>query len=586
MKRITILFCIILGLGVLGIIILFNYQRSVEPKIQKQLIGSASSSQLIESFPLSKALSSTPTDLIEDQKSTGLELNGNGMLQRFPRALKPLEILSFDEIGGEFGRRVRRTIVSTNSTLGKVLVLEHIAGNKIMKSEFFSAEHLVVPIAKNTNENEIAASIEQNGFRVTKPFPDSAFVYAHLESETPSSLLKSLELLSNKLKGFASVELDGAGCGGGEPSDPSYSLQWHHQKIGSQDSWDITEGDDSIIVAVLDTGVSLYLTEFNGRITNGYDYANNDSDPSDDHGHGTAVAGVIASNANNGLLVAGVDWKCKLMPVKVLNSNNWGYYSWWAAGVSYAKNNGAHVINLSAGGTGSSSSLTSAINSAISAGVIFVTITQNDGAGSISYPGSLLQAITVGATDDSDIKSSFSNWGPEIDLVAPGRNIYTIDQNGSLVGWLGTSFAAPLVTGTAALLLSINPDLDQDSVADLLVAGAEDQVGDIKDVAGFDNRYGWGRLNTYNSIILAQTSPSITMLPNKDVRLRWRPSQNAESKKPYKLQWSDTLGDWKTINSPSISYGSIAEWIDNGFETGASLESSDKRFYTIRIGME
>ena len=504
MKRFIVLFCIILGLGMLGFVILLNYQISSEPKIQKQLIGSASSSQLIESFPLSEAPSLIPMDLIDDQRSTGIELNGDGMLHRFPRALKPLQILSFDEIRGESGRRIKRTIVSTNSTLGKVLVLEHIAGNKIMKSEFFSAEHLVVPIAKNTNENEIAASIKQNGFRVTKPFPDSDFVYAHLESETPSSLIKSLELLSNKLKGFTSVELDGAGCGGGEPSDRSYSLQWHHQRIGSQDSWDITQGDDSIIVAVLDTGVSSYLTEFNGRIANGYDYANNDSDPSDDHGHGTAVAGVIVSNANNGLLVAGVDWKCKLMPVKVLNSNNWGYYSWWAAGVSYAKNNGAHVINLSAGGTGSSLSLTSAINSAISAGVIFVTITHNDGAGSIKYPGSLSQAITVGATDRNDIKSSFSNWGPEIDLVAPGLDIYTIDQNGTIGGWSGTSFAAPLVTGTAALLLSINPNLDQESVATLLSAGAEDQVGDTQDVAGFDNQYGWGRLNT----CLLYTSPS------------------------------------------------------------------------------
>ena len=411
-------------------------------------------------------------------------------------------------------------------------------------------------------------------------------MYVHLESETPSSLLRSLELLSNKLKGVASVELDGAGYGGGEPSDPSYSQQWHHQKIGSQDSWDITQGDDSIVVAVLDTGVNMYLPELNGRIVNGYDYSNNDSDPSDDHGHGTAVAGVIASNANNGLLVAGVDWKCKLMPVKVLNSANWGYYSWWAAGISYAKNNGANVINLSAGGTASSSNLTSAINSAISAGVIFVTITHNDGDGSVRYPGSLSQSITVGATDRSDIKSSFSNWGPEIDLVAPGRDIYTIDQNGTLGVWQGTSFAAPLVAGATALLLSINPDLDQDSVADLLCAGAEDKVGDTEDAAGFDNRYGWGRLNIYNSIILAQTSPSISVLPNKDVHLSWRPSRNAESKKPYKLKWSNAVGEWTTINSPSISYHSTAEWIDNGSEAGAPLGSSDKRFFAIEIGME
>lgn len=586
MKRFSIFLYVFLGLAVLGIATLFQYKVSGKSKTPQQPIKSAASSHIKESFPHSVAPISISKPVIDDHQGSDSEVKTAEILRRVPQALKPREVISFDEIEGELERRVRRVIVSTESALGKILILEHIGDATIMQREIFSAEHLVVPIAKNANENVIAASIEQSGFRVTKPFPESDFLFAHLEVETPSALFESFEYLSSNLKGLANVELDGAGSGGGVPSDPSYSLQWHHQKIDSQASWDITQGDDSIIVAVLDTGVNMNLSEFSGRIVNGYDYVNNDSNPSDDHGHGTAVAGAIAANANNGVLVAGVDWKCKLMPVKVLDSSNWGYYSWWAAGVNYAKNNGARVINLSAGGTGSSSALTSAINNVISDGVVFVTITQNDGIGSVSYPGSLTQAITVGATERNDTKTSFSNWGPQIDLVAPGRDIYTVNRYGNLDWWWGTSFAAPQVAGASALLLSIHPDLNQDSVAALLLAGAEDQVGGTQDVAGFDNYYGWGRLNIYNSILLAQTSPSVEVLPNKDLRLRWQPPQNAEFKNPYKVKWSNDMSSWNTINSPSITYDSTAEWIDDGSETGAPLDSSGKRFYIIEIGIE
>lgn len=587
MKLSSIFTCTLFSLGALGLGLLLKDKIISEDRLLQQAPGQASPNLVKELGSQSTGLISTPTPLTQDQRDVNLELKKTAVqiLSRVPQALKPRAVISFDETDNRSGENIRRAIVATDSALGKLLILEHVEEGQIVL-HFYSAEHLIVPLEQNTNEKEITSSIIQSGFKVTKPFPEADFLYAYLDVETPSALFDSFDLLSAKLKRLADVELDGAGSGGGAPSDPSYSLQWHHKTIDTPDSWDITQGDRSIIVAVLDTGINTSLSEFSGRIVSGYDYANNDSTPWDDHGHGTAVAGAIAANANNGVLVAGVDWKCKMMPVKVLDSSNWGYYSWWAAGVNYAKNNGARVINLSAGGSGSSSALTSAINKAISDGVIFVTITQNDGIGSVSYPGSLPQSITVGATERNDAKASFSNWGPEIDIVAPGRDIYTVNRYGNLDWWWGTSFAAPQVAGAAALLLSLKPDLEQASVAAFLIAGAEDQVGSSQDVAGFDNYYGWGRLNIYNSILLARTSPSIEVLPNRDIRLTWEPSPNAESKTPYKLKWSSNMVDWDTIYSPSISYGSTAEWIDNGSETGASPESLDNRFYMIEIGME
>lgn len=584
MKRLPLLLCVLIALGGLGLGLLLQARRMSEPKVLQQTQGQKSPSLAKKSDAASTEPMSIITPTIQahpniEQEKTALEL-----LWRVPQTLRPRAVMGFDEPDNHTDGVIRRAIVATDSTLGKMLILEYKEQDRIVQ-HLYSAEHLVVPLGQITHEKRILSTILQGGFNVTKPFPDADFFYALLDVETPSALFDLFDSLSAELKGLADVELDGAGSGGGTPSDPSYSLQWHHLAIDSPDAWDRTQGDDSIIVAVLDTGVNTSLPEFSGRIVSGYDYANNDSNPADDHGHGTAVAGAIAANANNGVLVAGVDWKCKLMPVKVLDSSNWGYYSWWAAGVNYAKNNGARVINLSAGGSGSSSILTGAIDSAINDGVVFVTITQNDGVGLISYPGSLTQAITVGATERNDTKSSFSNWGPQIDIVAPGRDIYTVNRNGNLDWWWGTSFAAPQVSGVAALLLSINPALDQNSVAALLVAGAEDQVGDSLDVAGFDNYYGWGRLNAYNSILLAQTLPNIAVLPNRDIRLTWAASPNAEFKNPYKIKWSSNMIEWNRVDSPQISYGSTAEWIDDGSETDPPSESF-KRFYLIEIGME
>ena len=309
------------------------------------------------------------------------------------------------------------------------------------------------------------------------------------------------------------VEPDEMGTGGATiPTDPNFSAQWHHRNIAkpsasihTPDAWDMTRGSNSVLVAVLDTGCQTNLAEFSGRVVPGYNFVSDSANTADDHGHGTAVAATLCANANNGAGIAGVDWRCRLMPLKVLDQNNIGLYSWWAQAIDYAVSNGCKVINLSAGGSGSDFTLTRAITNAIAHGVIFITITHNDGTGAIRFPGSLPGSITVGATDEQDRRAGFSNYGPEIDLVAPGTNIATISRTGTLQKWWGTSFAAPQVAGVCALLASVRPLLDQEQARALLCAGADDQVGDATDTPGFDYYFGWGRLNAYNSVLLAQT---------------------------------------------------------------------------------
>jgi thermitase len=426
---------------------------------------------------------------------------------------------------------------------------------------------------------EVVDAFPENGAQGGKP-DLNRFKFLKLKSRTkPDEVIK--RLTRHPLVEY--IELDHVGTGGATPNDPNYVSQWHLPKIAAPNVWDITTGSSNTIVAVLDTGLNNSNGEFTGRTVGGYDFVQNDSNPADDHGHGTAGAGVIAANANNSTLVAGVDWKCKIMPIKVLDANNSGFYSWWASGLDWAVAHGCKVANLSAGGGSSDTTLKQSILNAISNGVILVTITHNDGVGTIRFPGNLTNCITVGATDQQDRKSAFSNYGPEIDLVAPGTNIVTVWYTGGVGYWWGTSFSAPQASGVAALLASLKPSITHEQVQTLLCAGAEDQVGDANDLAGFDNYYGWGLLNAYNTLLLAQTQPSATR-SNAQVILSWRSPTNAVSKKPYRIEFANgSSGPWTTLTTSSnFTYGMTnTSWRDTGSETGGLPAAS--RFYRVKI---
>ncbi len=381
------------------------------------------------------------------------------------------------------------------------------------------------------------------------------------------------------------VEPDGIGTAGLVPNDPSFSLQWHHfnstkpsASIHTPEAWDITQGSTNVLVAVLDTGLGADLAEFTNRVVPGYNFVSGNTNTSDDNGHGTAVAGVLCANANNGSFGAGVDWQCQLMPIKILDSTGSGTYSWFAQGIDYAVAHGCKVINLSAGGTSTNTSVSISILNAIASGVIFVTITHNDSAGTIRFPGRLNQCITVGATDQNDDRCGFSNYGPQIDLVAPGTNIYTAGIFGNLQNWWGTSFSAPMVSGVSAILAGLRPGIGQDEVNSLLCLGAEDLVGDANDTPGFDNYYGWGRLNAYNTVLLATTRIDSVQLTNGFPQLSWVSPSNASNKAPYYVEYATTLnGPWTTVTD-SFSYQT-----NRTYWTDPAAGNNNARFYRVRI---
>lgn len=280
------------------------------------------------------------------------------------------------------------------------------------------------------------------------------------------------------------------------PNDPRFTEQWALEKIKAPTAWDTTTGAETVIVAVLDTGVDLEHPDLQGRLVPGRNFLQKDSPPQDDGGHGTHVAGTIAATLNNNIGVAGVAAGASIMPLKVLNSRGAGRDSTVATGVRWATDNGARIINMSFGGTQISPVLTEAVAYATSRGVVIVVAAGNEATSQPNYPAATEPAIAVAATNPRDEKPGFSNYGPWIALSAPGSSILSTHWDGSAsYRWMsGTSMAAPHVTGVIALLLSIRPSLTIAEVGEILRSTA-DPLG--------DTTLGAGRLNAAQAIATA-----------------------------------------------------------------------------------
>jgi len=340
------------------------------------------------------------------------------------------------------------------------------------------------------------------------------------------------------------AERDYAGYGDGEvdlgsaaphplalyPDDPLFPLQWDLRNTGqavggiagkpgidinASAAWDITTGDQSTVLAVMDTGIALKAPDFAGRLLPGYDFVNNDNDPSDDYGHGTNVASIAAATGANGIAVAGVNWRCRILPIKILDNKSSGFYSWWASGFAYAADHGANVINISAGGSSPSQALADSVTYAASKGVIIVACMMNDNNETPYYPAAYPNVIAVGAINNRGERAvpfcysstSGSNYGSHIGFVAPGERILGLDyQNPSQSStWCGTSQATPLVSGIISLMYAINPKLTFQQAYDALKAGAQDLVGPpSEDTPGWDKYFGWGKVDAYKSLLAAQ----------------------------------------------------------------------------------
>ena len=298
------------------------------------------------------------------------------------------------------------------------------------------------------------------------------------------------------------------------PNDPYYgSYQWNLPKIRAPQAWDVITGTAGVWIAIVDTGVDYNHPDLaSSRLWLGWDFANGDNNPMDDHGHGTHVAGIAGANTNNGQGVAGVCWGCDLLAVKVLRADGVGYDSWVAQGIRYAADWGVAfgkrtVINLSLGSPDPSRVLADAVAYAQGQGALIVAAAGNNGQNQPFYPAAYPGVIGVAATDSSDQRASFSNWGSHVDIAAPGVAILSTDLTiySWPYGWKrGTSMAAPHVAGVAGLVWSVWCRAPATMISDILLSTARD-LGD----PGWDPFYGYGRVDAEAAIRWRPAVPSL-----------------------------------------------------------------------------
>lgn len=290
----------------------------------------------------------------------------------------------------------------------------------------------------------------------------------------------------------------------GWPDDPLYPRQWNLPLIGADAGWWRTPRGEGVVVAVVDTGVTAVEDLTAERLLPGASFVPGVASAADDNGHGTHVAGTIAQTTHNGLGVAGVAPRARILPVKVLSAQGFGTSAGVAAGIDYAVDHGARVINLSLGGPTYSRVIHNAAKKARGAGVLVVAAAGNDGRARTSWPGALPEVIGVSAFGPDGELAPYSNRGKGVDVSAPGGDTRragggilqdTIDGRGGHAyrELQGTSMATPHVSGVAAALLSTG-FLTPDQAERVLLSGA--------DGGRWGPEHGWGRVSLDGALAL------------------------------------------------------------------------------------
>lgn len=245
------------------------------------------------------------------------------------------------------------------------------------------------------------------------------------------------------------------------PSDPDYDRQWALPHIQAETAWNEMDDLRPVTVAVIDTGVCMSHEDLQDRVLdNGYDFVDDDDDPDDVFGHGCSVAGIIAANIDNGIGIAGFAPNASILPVRVLGPGGSGSMADVAAGIVYAADEDADIINLSLGSMVGSQVTKDAVDYAVNKGVTVIASAGNSGGSAPGYPARYENVVAVGAVDPNGARSSFSNKGG--DIWAPGRDVHTTFLDNGYKALNGTSFSAPYVSAMAAVLEGMGSQLHLD----------------------------------------------------------------------------------------------------------------------------
>ena len=320
------------------------------------------------------------------------------------------------------------------------------------------------------------------------------------------------------------------------PNDPNRGSQYYLNRIRAYDAWDISKGDSNIVIAIIDTGMDFNHLDLRDKVAynyadpidgidndndgyvdnfRGWDFGTNDNNPQITSGnHGVFVAGIAAAHTDNNIGIAGVGFRSKFLPIKIANADERLVNAYEA--IVYAANQGAKVINCSWGGKLRSGSPfeQDVINYAtFNRGSLVIAAAGNDNNDVPFYPASYKNVMSVSMTDANDAKGAASSYGFYVDIAAPGQSVYSTIQGNSYTSSSGTSFAAPVVAGSAAILMSHFPHLSPLQIAERLRVTA-DNIDTIPANLPFAKKLGLGRVNLYNALTFPEM-PSVRLIADE-----------------------------------------------------------------------
>jgi len=307
---------------------------------------------------------------------------------------------------------------------------------------------------------------------------------------------------------------------------------WHLTKINAQQAWDITQGNPNIYVAIIDNAIDISHPDIAPKVHLAIDLGDGDNDPRPPQNttiwsHGTHTSGLAVAATNNGTGISSIGFNCKLIAIKAGADADGGQgVSAMYEGITWAADNGAHIINMSFGGPSYFQTMQMIVDYAYNKGCVLVAAAGNNGDGSedpnnvnyVGYPAACNHVIAVGATNGNDVKASFSEFGTWIDVMAPGgykndgglldvilnRGVYSTTAGNSYGKMVGTSMASPIVAGLCALMKSVDPNLTPDRLTYLLKATCDNI--DALQAPQHQGKVGAGRINAFKAVKMAQDS--------------------------------------------------------------------------------
>ena len=469
---------------------------------------------------------------------------------------------------GTLRRLFMRSIVSRSISLAILLILTSSllptaqsasegSSTSVAKVDISEADaNIVVAVTDNVAFNEIVNLAKAKGARIAFSSEETGILSIESEKIDAASIDKI-----SRIHGVLGVSSEKKARVLYTPNDPDLHLQWGLDAVNAYNAWDITRGNHSVVVAVLDTGIDWNHPDLaanmwdDGSGYHGYNIIDGNRLPMDDNinsyddngiwmpdtytYHGTHVAGVVGAVSDNNEGIAGMA-QIQLMAVKVMNDSGEGTDSYVASGIRWAVDHGADVITMSLGVEGMSTTLNNMINYASNHGVVLVAASGNSDSSQVSYPAAYPKVIAVGAVDSSERRASFSNYGDDLDVMAPGVSIFSTQAGTSYQQLSGTSTAAPYVAGLAALMLTVNPLLTPAEIGDIINSTARDIL-----ISGYDTVSGWGIIDAF---------AAVEQISNPTVTITEYP-EYADINSTFSITWMVSGGSPGMIQDTHLSWG-------------------------------